>query len=123
MTSSVVGFIPLFKIDKCATIIPDSLRYCIDKYQSRLIAYVIIPDHMHCIVALHEDVAISGLVRDFKKFTSVAIKKFLNKNDEYDLIKRKLQKHVPPDSNGSFKLWKDRFDDVAIYSDEVLLTR
>ncbi len=90
MTSSAVGFIPVFKIDKCANIILDLLRYCIDKYQSQLIAYVIMPDHMHCIVALGEDVALSDLMRDFKKFTSVAIKKFLNKNDEYDLIERKL---------------------------------
>lgn len=90
---------------------------------SELIAYVIMPDHLHCILALSEDVALSVFMRDFKKFTSVAIKKFLNENDECDLIERKLQKHVPPHSNRSFKLWKDRFDDVAIYSDEVLLAK
>ncbi len=67
--------------------------------------------------------SLSDLMRDFKKFTSVAIKRILCAGDAYGGIRKRLAVYVPKSSNRDFKLWADRFDDVAIYSEEVYLTK
>ena len=123
VSTSVVGHIQVFRIDKFARTIIDSLNYSCGKYKSILDAYVLMPSHLHLIVKMNDQMSLSDLMRDFKKFTSVAIKKILYASDAYGDIRRKLAGYAPKSSNRTFKLWADRFDDAAIYSEEVYLTK
>jgi len=123
VTTSVVGHIPIFNIPKHAEIVLESLIFYTNKYNSDLISYALMPDHLHLIIALPENAVLSNFMRDFKKYTSVAIKKSLNNSKDDNSLKRKLQSYIPSRSSRSFKLWQDRFDDVSIYSEKVLLTK
>lgn len=123
VSTSVVGQIQVFRIDKFARTVIDSLHYSCGKYRSILDAYVLMPSHLHLIVKMNDQMSLSDLMRDFKKFTSVAIKRMLFSGDAYGGIRRKLAIYAPKSSNRNFKLWADRFDDVAIYSEEVYLTK
>ena len=77
VTTSVAGFIKVFDDPHCSKIVIDSLHYCKQKFNFTLDAYVIMPDHLHLILTIEENSKISNIMRDFKKYTSVAVKRYL----------------------------------------------
>jgi len=83
VSTSVVGHIQVFRIDKFARTVIDSLHYTCGKYKSILDAYVLMPSHLHLIAKMYDQTSLSDLMRDFKKFTSMAIKKILYASDAY----------------------------------------
>ncbi|MCB2230707.1 transposase [bacterium] len=79
-----------------------SLEFYNDKYDARLIAYVFMPTHIHLVLAMSGRV-LSSYMRDFKKFTA--------------------QKAMRDSGIQDREVWEERFDRVAIYSDDVLRTK
>ena len=86
ITSTLLGFEKIFTInDKYCDILIDSLKHLIVEHTAGLIAYVIMPNHIHLIISLPEGESISDFMRDFKRHTSSKIREQLtgeNKNNE-----------------------------------------
>ena len=81
MTLTVVGWVDLFTRVECKKIIIDSLRYCQNNKGLLIYAYVLMESHVHLIAAADDgSIGLSGIVRDFKKFTSREIIDWLQKN-------------------------------------------
>jgi REP element-mobilizing transposase RayT len=118
VTTTVVGFIPVFNHSECALIILDSLKYYSLEYKFTISAYVIMPSHLHMIVSLPEDVELSNIMRDIKKYTSVQIKRLISESPECNNLHHLLAQFVPNRPERSFKLWQDRFDDVMLYTEK-----
>ena len=72
LTFQVVGWADVFSRKIYRDIILDSLKYCRESKGLNLFAYVIMTNHVHTIMQSNND-DLSGLIRDFKKFTSKAI--------------------------------------------------
>jgi REP element-mobilizing transposase RayT len=81
LTFQVVGWADIFSRKLYRDIILDSLKYCRKSKGLNLFAYVIMTNHMHVIMQSRVG-DLSGLVRDFKKFTSKAILKEVNENKQ-----------------------------------------
>jgi len=81
LTFQVVGWADIFSRKVYRDIILDSLKYCRKSKGLNLFAYVIMTNHMHVIMQSRVG-DLSGLVRDFKKFTSKAILKEVNENKQ-----------------------------------------
>jgi REP element-mobilizing transposase RayT len=62
-------------------LIENLIFYC--QRLRELMAYTIMPDHMHLIVEVEKSGDLSNFLRDFKKHTSKEIKKLLNLNEEF----------------------------------------
>ncbi len=77
------------------------------------------PDHLHLILWPKKPGDLPEIMRDFKKYTSVEVRKLL-KNDKNIRIISLLRKHALGYKNQQYKLWMDRYDRLAIYSPEVL---
>jgi putative transposase len=78
-----------------------SLRFCIDKYAAKLAGYVLMPSHVHLVLFIN-GTELSGLMRDFKKYTGQKIAR----------------------SRGiKGGIWMPRYDRVAIWSAEVMNTK
>jgi putative transposase len=118
VTTSVVGFIPVFKYSDCALIILDSLKHYSLEYGFKIPIFVIMPSHLHIIVSLPENVELSNIMRDIKKYTSVQIKRLFSESSKYNNLFYLLSRFVPNKPERSFKLWQDRFDDVSLYTEE-----
>jgi REP element-mobilizing transposase RayT len=73
LTSTVVDWLPLFTSEPFCRIITDSLGFCRQNKGMLLHAYVIMPTHLHLIMSAKEGHALSGILRDFRRFTSRAI--------------------------------------------------
>ena len=56
-------------------ILIDSLNYLIKEHKSKLFAYAVMPSYVHMILYLPEGQSLVDYMRDFKKYTSVEIRK------------------------------------------------
>src|SRR4051812_19737653 len=86
-------------------IIAKSLDFVNRKYKVDLPVYVLMPNHIHLILRFREEVKLSEYMRDFKKFTSGELQRQLVKNGDIEILS-KLKTET-----GTYKVWKDRFDD------------
>jgi REP element-mobilizing transposase RayT len=69
LTFQIVGWVDLFTRQIYRDIVIDSLKYCQINKGLQLYAYVIMSNHMH-LLADSEKGDLSGLIRDFKNYTS-----------------------------------------------------
>jgi len=118
ITTSAIKHLPIFSIDTIPEIILDNLEFYRKKYGFKLHAYVIMPTHIHLLLWVPENISISDILRDFKKYTSVQIKQILLETDSkyLPLLMEEGKKY----KNQEFKLWQPRSDKVLIESENIL---
>jgi putative transposase len=76
VSPTVVGWVDLFTRVELKHIVVESLRYC-QAHKGLLIhAWCLMPSHLHMIIST-ADRPLSGILRDFKKYTASAITKEL----------------------------------------------
>jgi len=120
VTTTIVHHAPIFGFGRqYYLILIESLKFVLSKYQAVLFAYVLMPSHIHLVIAMPEKKSISDLLRDFKKYTSTRIRQQLEKEGKSDTIER-LRMNAEDKKNQMFKLWMDRFDDLVIDDDETM---
>jgi putative transposase len=71
LTFQVVGWADVFTRRDYKDIIIESIEYCRTYKSLKIYSYVIMSNHIHCILATENN--LSEIVRDFKKFTSKKI--------------------------------------------------
>src|SRR3989304_9763096 len=119
VTTTVQNFVKIFTDVRYCQVIIDNLNFYIRKYGFKLMAYVIMPEHLHLIVLTKVDTSISSFMRDFKKYTSVQIKRMLLADNNKKLISV-FRKNASGYKNQEFKLWTDRFDRLVLYTPKIL---
>jgi len=120
LTTTIIDFTKIFSLnDKYYDILIENLKFYLAKYQSALLAYVLMPHHIHLINYIPKNKNVSDFMRDFKKYTSVSIKEELLK-DNFPKIMENLTRLS---ETGRYKLWMDRFDSVIIENGNVLETK
>src|ERR1700722_20238501 len=78
LTCTTVGWIDIFTRSIYKDIIIESLKFCREKKGLLLHGYVLMPNHLHMIASAQPGHYLSDILRDFKKYTSVEVKKYLN---------------------------------------------
>ena len=101
VTTSFINNSNFGLIDGVYDILVEAIDFRLDKEQSKLLAYVLMPSHLH-MVMLIGGVALSDSMRDFKKYTA--------------------QKHLI-EMCKSNPVWQERFDRQAVWSYDVLKTK
>ena len=119
VTTTAHNFLPIFRNEKDYRTGVESLAFCVRKYSVRVAAFVFMPNHWHGVLWREGGFDISGFMRDFKRYTSVQIRNRLIQDEE-----------AAPFVTGSsstgrktFKIWKNRYDLVAITSQDVYKTK
>lgn len=128
MTCTIVGWIDIFTRPVYKEIIMDSLSYCRKEKGLLLHGYVLMPNHLHMIASTEVGGNLSHILRDFKKYTSVEIKKYLN---DYQNVESRREWMVSMfgmagkdnAANKEFQLWKNDNHPIALYSNEVVLQK
>lgn len=96
VTSKVYKNKNVFVYKKFCEIIIDTLKYVREQGKLKLLGYVIMPDHLHLIVWPQGEKYISDIMRDFKKYASRQIIKYMIKSE----------KRGSPDPRGF--VWRDQ---------------
>ncbi len=98
-------------------IVCDSLNFVSRKYETDIVCYVLMPNHIHLVCVFTKPSRVSDYMRDFKKFTSGEIIRQLKFDSNTSMIE-KLKNGI-----NNYKVWKDRFDDYAILDVRSLHTK
>lgn len=96
-------------------IVVESLNFCTQKCEAAILGYVIMPNHIHLLVYFKDGKRRIDFMRDFKKFTSVHVRKEVEKYSPQILQNLSYKK-----GEQVFKVWQDRFDELYIESKKLL---
>ncbi len=120
---ATVNWVEVFTKDLYFEVLAESIRYCRKEKGMQVYAYCFMPNHVHLIFRSLEDNP-SGLIRDFKGFTSRKLVKiiqqnknesrrewFLNKFKQAALNKSNVDKH---------QFWQHDNHPIELYSNWVI---
>ena len=115
ITTTCYRWLHIISIGDNFQIVQSSLKFCCHKLEASVLAYVIMPNHLHMILHFTKGKNRIDFMRDFKKFTSVQIRK------EVERINPALLKEITyPKGKQKFKIWQNRFDELYLESQDLL---
>ncbi len=118
ITFTLVDWIPLLEIQEFATILIESLKFCVQNKGLLIFGYCIMPGHVHLIVQSRIN-PFGSVIRDLKKYTSAEIIKIMKHNDTYNAQFRIFQgKDEDIKRNKFVKVWLDGFHPEIIFSNK-----
>ncbi|MFD2936986.1 transposase [Spirosoma flavum] len=68
---------PLLFDAHCFNILFDSFKFYNEKYKAKLLAYALMNNHVHFIIFFEHDKHLINYLRDFKKFTSLKPREYI----------------------------------------------
>jgi len=125
VTTRLTGSVDILRSPKYAHVLLSHLNRSRAKYDFELLAYVIMPDHIHLAVRPGPKGNISVIMRELKKFSAREIIGQLEQDERHDVLRifrRSASKYHRTESR-TYQVWADRFDDVAVKSEQVLQTK
>ncbi len=124
ITTSVNKFVKIFKKIKYVYIILENINFYKEKYGFKLIAYVIMPDHIHMLIYPDQGRVkeISKFIEDFKKFTARKLCEQMKKDKRINWL-RLFRLEEPKKKNWEYQIWQQGYDDLGVYSPKILRTK
>jgi putative transposase len=122
ITFATVEWIDVFTRPKYKDLLIESLKYCIEKKSLIVYSYVIMTNHIH-LIASSDGPDLSGIIRDFKKFTSKAMIKALQDplESRKDWMLRIFSDAGKSNSNNEYyQFWRQDNHPIELYSNEVI---
>jgi len=119
---ATVKWVDVFTREIYFQILIESIKYCRENKGMELFAYCIMPNHVHMIFrSLNDDP--SGLIRDFKGFTSrkiiAAIKENPRESRKEYLLKMFEEAGAKKSNVEKYQLWQHDNRAIEVYSDKV----
>ncbi len=109
---------PLLFDVHCFRILFDSFKFYNEKYKAKLLAYVLMNSHIHFIIFFERDNHLIDYIRDFKEFTSLKLKEYIQAQQAEPLQNIEYEHRTQ-----HFKVWTDRYDDVYLHSRDLCETK
>ncbi len=122
LTFQVVGWVDIFSRQVYKDIIVDNLRYCQQKKELAIFAYVIMSNHVHLMMQ-SQNGTLSQTIRDFKSYTSKVIIETIEESNEsrrewmLNYFKYAANKHK---RNSKYQLWTHENHAVHVFSDNFI---
>ena len=95
ITGATYRRIPLFREREHCEIFLENLRFYRKKYRFDVSGYALLPDHYHLLLRMPEEVALPGLLRDFKSAVGRQVIDALKRNNQDRLLERLLVPRLP----------------------------
>lgn len=106
--------INVFQNDQHCLLLEEQLRYYADAYDVELLAYVIMPDHLHCLIWPQGEKTFSDYMRGIKSFSAKKIIEVMHRWGAHTPFENNHRRgaHTPPPQ----KVWQDSFFTYLISS-------
>jgi putative transposase len=119
LTFTVVNWVDVFTRKRYKDILIDSLIFCQKHKGLKIYAFVIMSNHMHCVLSCKEN-KLSDVIRDFKTHTSKTIIKSITdevgeSRKEWMLAQFK-DKGLNNKRNKNYQFWKQDNHPIELYS-------
>ena len=112
ITTTVRNWFPLFSNKQCAIIVLDQLQETLSFHKVSLVAYILMPSHIHLLLGFHNIEKMSPVIQNFKLRSAHRVKPLIPAEFSNQL-------HI----GAKFRMWQPRFDDVIIYSQKQFDTK
>jgi len=117
VTTTTTEFTPLFADERYVRIVTSAIEVQIRAGRYSLVAYSVMPEHVHLIVKLHEGQEISSVVGALKSWTSHRITEAL-REDGYQDVLTAFARHAR--SAASYAVWQQSFRAFPVTTESVL---
>ncbi len=117
LTMTIVDWLPIFTNREVADIILGSLRYIREEKKAKLYAYVIMENHLHCIVQSDE---LRKTVQSFKSYTARAIIDYFKERKNIDMLKKLKQNKLIHKTESEYQVWQEGSHPEEITTDEMM---
>lgn len=122
-TFTCYNWIRLFEIANAYDLVYDWFSVLKNKYNCEVIAYVIMPNHLHCILYIKQaNFNLNTIISNGKRFMAYEIIKRLKQQEESAIIQQLSESITEREKKRGqlHKVFKDSFDAKAIFSDKFL---
>jgi putative transposase len=119
LTLTVVDWVDVFTRPAYRHILIDSLKYCQQHKELELYAWCLMSNHLHLIAGAKDGYNLSNILRDFKKFSSKAIKKDIQEENESRkdwLLNRFAYAAANDIKTKNFRFWQDGNEAKELHS-------
>ena len=125
LSITTVDWVDVFTRVVYKEVIIDSLDYCIKNKGLVVHAYVIMTNHLHLIISrTDEGMDLSGIIRDFKKYTAFRLLKMIKNNAKESRREWLLEifaKHGKANGrNRRYQFWQQHNHPIVLYSRPVI---
>jgi putative transposase len=114
-TATILDWKHLLRPDKYKDILIGSLKFLVQNCRIKLFGFVLMPNHIHVIWQVRENVKGADVQRDFLKFTAQQMKFDLQQNHPAVLEKFRVKL-----KDRSYKIWEHWPLSVPLWSSKVL---
>ncbi|WP_407522239.1 transposase [Lacibacter sp. MH-610] len=118
ITITNLNWLPILANDYHKQIVLEAIEHRVIKEQVTVYGFVLMPNHMHFIWQLHDEVVRSDFQRDFLKFTSRSILNFMRMHDDPLLNQLKVKA-----ADRSFQVWERNSLSIDLFSEKVFLQK
>jgi REP element-mobilizing transposase RayT len=119
ITTRAVQRAHIFRRDAIRRVLVDSLNTGRILGQYELYAFVVMPNHIHCIVRCLQDYAVSDVVREFKKATANLILRHYEAEGNREALDF-CKSAAKPGHNQQFAIWDDEYQAKNVFSPDFL---
>src|SRR5574341_38594 len=112
VTTTVKDWRPVFSDKERASLILKQLQETLVYHRVSLVAYVLMPSHLHTLLGFRAIEDLSEVIQGFKSLSSKRIRPLMPMIDFPDFY-----------DGDKFQFWKPRFDDLIIWSKEQFKTK
>jgi REP element-mobilizing transposase RayT len=114
---SVKGWVDVFTRNEYKNILVESLEFCKENKGLEIFAWCIMSNHIHLIVRAKDGFRLSGILRDYKKFTSKAIVKAIEENTQESRKEWLLEKFQ---TSEGIRFWEQENHPIELWSNAVI---
>lgn len=126
VTFTITDWIDVFTRKDYKIEVVNSLNYCIEHKGLTVFAWCLMPNHIHLVCRAEEGFRLSGIIRDFKKFTAKAIIKIISEIPESrrEWMLYRFEFAGKFDSRiKNYKFWQETNHAVMLYNNEMISQR
>ena len=117
VTFTVVEWLPIFSDPEIVTIVLDSLRFLRREREAKILAYVIMENHLHLILSVP---GIGKLIKEFKSFTARKIIDLYEERKSMGNLWKLKRAKLPHKTRSTFQVWQEGSHPEQIDNDEML---
>jgi len=114
---ATMGWVDVFTRNEYKNLLVENLKYCQEYKGLELFAWCIMTNHVHLVIRAKEGADLSGILRDFKKFTSKAIKTAITENIQESRKEWLLKQFETPEG---FRFWRTDNKPIELWSNDVI---
>jgi putative transposase len=112
VTTAVKDWTPIFTDPTLGREVALQLRETSSHFEASILAYVIMPSHVHALLGLKRIEELSRLMQAFKALTTSRVMPLLT-----------LEQRTQFGKHRKFQFWRPRFDDLIIWSEDQFRTK